>query len=135
MIAPNWHPTRPQLRQFAATALVASGVVGAALRWRFSFDVGAIGVWSAGAVVFALGMIAPALVRPLYRLLLGLALPIGWIVSHVFLRVIFYGILTPAGLVLRAFGRDTLRIKKPNASTYYLEREQRKGLSDYYRQA
>ena len=135
MIGPNWHPTSSQLRQFAAAGLVASIVAGAALRWRLGFEAAPLLVWAFGGAVFVLGLASPTLVRPLYRVLMAVALPIGWVVSNVFLRVIFYGILTPTGFVLRVLGRDPLRMKKPTTSSYYLERKQRSDLSSYYRQA
>ncbi len=135
MIGPNWHPTRPQLRQFAVAALLASAIVGTALRWRFGSDLAPLLIWSFGSVVFVLGMLSPTLVRPVYRVLMAITLPIGWAVSNVFLRVIYYGLFTPIGLVLRLVGRDPLRMKKPNTSSYYLERKQPRDLSSYYRQA
>ena len=135
MIGPNWHPTRPQLRQFAVAGLVASAIVGTALRWRFGHDVVPLLIWSFGGAVFLLGMFSPTSVRPVYRVLMVVTLPMGWAVSSVFLRVIYYGILTPIGFVLRFVGRDPLRIKKPSTSSYYLERKQTRDLSSYYRQA
>lgn len=136
MIAANWHPASSQLRQFAIAALVASCTAGIALRWRFGWEVGSYAIWGVGGTIFVFGVLSPTSVRPVYRLLQGATVPIGWAVSHVFLRTIFYGILTPMGFLLRAIrGRDPLRMKKPEGNTYYVDRQETRDLASYYRQA
>ena len=45
-------------------------------------------------------------------------------VSNVFLRIIFYVILTPLGLVFKMMGRDPLVLKKQQAATYWIRIEQ-----------
>lgn len=135
MIEPNWYPTHKQLRQFAIISLAGFGLIGAALRWRFGLEIAPIVLWALGGVTFVAGMISPKAVLPIYSLLLGLSVPIGWVVSNLFLRIIFYGIMTPFGLVLRATGRDPLRLKKPAGGSYWRDHEPRESLGSYYRQA
>jgi len=135
MIEPNWYPTGRQLRQFAVIALFGFGLVGAALRWRFGLETAPLVLWAAGAATFVLGMITPKAVLPIYTLLMGLSVPIGWAVSNLFLRIIYYGIMTPFGIVLRATGRDPLKLKKPQGGSYWRDHKQRESLRSYYRQA
>ena len=66
---------------------------------------------------------------------MGLALPIGWLVSNVLLRVIFYAVLTPIGVFFRLTGRDALQLKKPNTDSYWTPHTQRRDQASYFRQA
>jgi polyferredoxin len=135
MLAPNWYPGNRQLRQFAAACLPGFGLIGAAAHWKWHMPVLAEVFWIIGGVAFVLGLIIPRSVQPLYSLLMFITLPIGWLVSNILLRVIFYGILTPIGLVFRMTGRDALHLKRQQVQSYWKDRPQRLDLADYYRQS
>lgn len=135
MIQPNWYPDRKQLRQFAIISLVGFGVVGAIFRWRFGLEATSLVLWAAGVLTFLAGMVLPAAVLPVYTLLMAVTMPIGWLVSNVLLRLLYYGVFTPFGFVMKALGRDPLQLKRPSAGTYWLKHRQRKDPSSYYRQA
>lgn len=135
MITPSWYPTRKQLRQFAMAALPGFGLIGLFV-WRMGGSVQtAYTVAAIGPVVSVAGLVWPESIRWLYLLLCGLAFPIGWVVSAVLLRAIFYGLFTPVGFVFRLMGRDPLRMKKPAGSTYWLEHPERGEIASYFRQA
>ena len=52
------------------------------------------------------------------------AFPIGWTVSHLLLGSIFYLVITPIGLLLRALGHDPMERKfDREAKTYWIEHE------------
>lgn len=57
-------------------------------------------------------MIWPGLFRPLAGLWFGLAHLMGAVVSRVVLAILFFGVVTPIGLIRRLLGADTLQIKK-----------------------
>ena len=48
---------------------------------------------------------------------------IGKIVSPIVLGIIFFIFITPVAMVTRLLGRDELRLKKNNHSTYWIKRE------------
>lgn len=146
MIKPAWYPDDKQLRQFSVAALVGFPLIAwACKKWFFSHPHGVDAVahshpvlyWIAalGPIVCVLGLAIPGAVYPLYTALMALTMPIGWLVSNVFLRFIFYVILTPLGLVFKLMGRDPLVLKKPQASSYWVKHEQRADALGYYRQA
>jgi polyferredoxin len=135
MIQPNWAPKKKQLRQFAVISLFGFGLIGFMLKWKFGLETAPLVVWGIGVVTFVSGLIAPITVFPIYTILMVITLPIGWVVSNLFLRILFYGIMTPFGFVLKATGRDPLKMKRPDTGTYWDDRSQRKDLSSYYRQA
>ncbi len=54
-----------------------------------------------------------------------LAFPIGWVISHVILALVFYGLFTPLALVFRLIGRDALVLRRsPSARGYWQPRPQ-----------
>lgn len=135
MISPNWYPDRRQLRQFAVICLFGFGLFGLmAWRWTGSWTA-AIVLWSIGAAALVVGVPFPNAVRLLYVALTALALPIGWLVSQILLRALFYLVFTPLGLLFRMMGRDPLRLRRPAAESYWLVRVQRTDALSYYRQA
>lgn len=135
MLAPNWYPGNKQLRQFAAACLPGFGLIGWVVLHKSHSMTAAQILWGIGIVAFIFGMIAPRTVQPLYSLLMAITMPIGWLVSNIFLRIIFYGLLTPVGLVFKLTGRDALHLKRQSATTYWRPREERTNLADYYRQS
>jgi hypothetical protein len=84
--------------------------------------------WSlAAAVLFCLaGLAAPKLLAPVNRLWFRFGLVLHRIVSPLMMAVIFYGVITPVGLVFRLTGKDPLRLRRDRASaTYWIPREPR----------
>src|SRR5712692_4586749 len=82
--------------------------------------------WAAGvAVVFALlAVVKPALLAGLNRLWIKLGVLLGKVVGPIALGVLFFGVLTPLGAVMRLTGKDPLRRKHdPRAASYWMPRE------------
>jgi hypothetical protein len=61
--------------------------------------------------LLVLNMILPMLFRPLATIWLGLSTLLGTVMSRVILTLIFFLLVTPIGLVRRAFGRDSLKLR------------------------
>ena len=69
------------------------------------------------------------------RSLTAVSLPIGFVVSHIVMAVMFYVILTPVGLVFRLIGRDPLQRRfDRQAASYWVPRERVTDPRRYYRQ-
>jgi len=82
--------------------------------------------WALGvSIVFALiALLRPALLGGLNRLWTKFGLLLGAIVSPIALGVLFYGILTPLGILSRMRGNDPLRLKRdPSAQSYWISRK------------
>lgn len=103
---------------FAGVFFVIAGwplLHGGALRWW------AVGV-ALGFVLVALAK--PALLASLNRLWLKLGLLLGKVVSPIALGILFYGVFTPLGAVVRLTGKDSLRLKfDSEADSYWIPRE------------
>jgi hypothetical protein len=66
---------------------------------------------------------------------MGLAYPIGWVVSRIVLGVIFYGLFTPVAWVFRRMGRDALALQsQPRATTYWRPKPGAADSSQYFGQ-
>ena len=80
-----------------------------------------IRVWSLIISIFFLflGIFNSKLLTPLNRLWMKFGLLLGKIVSPVVMSVIFFGIVTPTGLVMRIFGKDILKLNKNNNNSYW----------------
>lgn len=83
-------------------------------------------------VIVAASLVVPALalpwsLGPVYQVWMRIGHALGWINTRIILGVIFYGLLTPMGVVRRVLlGRDTLQCKfDPNADTYRVVRQPR----------
>jgi len=113
-------PPRKTLRQFAGLWIAFFG--GFALwEWLMRGHPTAAAIFAVLAVtVGPIGLVRPEWLRPIYVSWMVLAFPIGWTVSQVILAVMFYGLLTPIGLVFRLVGRDALhRTRRPGMETYW----------------
>ena len=120
MIAIQWNPSTKQLRQFAGIWFPAfCGLVGYSIghktgHWS-EVEIG----WVLAGLLSVGGLVLPALIRPIFVGLILLTFPIGWVVSHLLLGLIFYGVVTPIGLILRISGHDPLQLKKPSGNSVW----------------
>jgi predicted membrane metal-binding protein len=76
------------------------------------------------AGIFAgLALSRPALLGPLNKLWMKFGLLLHMIVSPIVLGLLFYVSVMPIGLLMRALGKDPLRLRRdPNATSYWLHR-------------
>lgn len=121
----NWsdidlRPDARKLRQFAAIWLLFFGVL--AVRAFVQHKPAAVGL---AIVAFAglIGVIAPAISRPLYVGSSLITFPIGWVVSRLLLAGIYFLVFTPVAIVFRIAGRDLLRLRKTKSDSYWMPRE------------
>jgi hypothetical protein len=73
-------------------------------------------------IVFALlGLMSPAVLKPFQKMWMGLGIVLGFFVSRIILSIIFFGIITPIGLLMKLFGKDILdeRIEKSKVSYWH----------------
>lgn len=132
----NAHPTRSELRQFAALGLPLFCVAIAAALWKVGFSSAISGIVAVtGAAIGVTGWLRPDLFRPIFVAWMAAAYPIGWVISHLVLAILYFGVLTPIGLTLRLFGRDPLtRRWDRGATTYWTPHRGSADDSTYFRQ-
>jgi hypothetical protein len=131
----NWKPSAKQLRQFSAVEIVFFAIVSAWLYYNTSSFQVAVTVFVVAVVVGVLGLIWPAFVRPVYMVWMAIAFPIGWLVSHLLLAVLFYLAISPIGIIMRLCGYDAMQRKfDPQAETYWKRREPNDDPERYFKQ-
>jgi hypothetical protein len=87
----------------------------------FFFKKGEIVYWSL-ILSAAFGLIAwfyPKLLKPLNFLWFKLGMLLGAIIAPLVMVVVFFLVITPIGLVMRALGKDPLRLKKDTQHNSY----------------
>ncbi len=131
----NWKPSRNELRFFAGLQLVFFAIVACLLYMRFGWTTPAVVILPISALLAIVGAIWPAVLNPMYVIWMAAAFPIGWVVSHLLMAMIFYLLVTPVGLIMRLLGRDPLDSKfDKNANSYWKQRETRDSMDRYFRQ-
>ena len=79
---------------------------------------------SIGGLLVISAVIAPALLKPLQKIWMILAVIMGFIMTRLILLILFYLILTPIGLIARLFGKDFLDLKlNKEQVSYWNKRE------------
>jgi hypothetical protein len=136
MLEINRNPSPRELRQFAGLWFPAFwGVVGALVYRKADEPQIAVAIWLAALLLAVAGLVRPRLIRPVWLGMILAVYPIGWVVSHLLLAVIYYAVVTPLGLILRWWGRDALGRKfDRTAETYWTEHRQAPDLERYFRQ-
>jgi cytochrome bd-type quinol oxidase subunit 2 len=131
----NWRPVNRDLRLFAIVQLVVAAVCAWLLHRRLGAGAVAIGLLSASLIATAAGLMWPQVLRPLFVVWMAAAFPVGWVMSHLMLGIVYYGVVTPIGFALRWRGRDALQIKScPEAETYWSVRPPAPEPTRYFRQ-
>jgi ABC-type uncharacterized transport system permease subunit len=129
------NPSPRQLAVFGLLWLVFFTAVGGVLLARGGSPTVVAAVWAVAAVVPAAGWVFPRLMLRVYLGMLFLALPLGFVVSHVVLAVAYYLVLTPTGLLMRAVGRDPMQRRfDRRAQSYWVPREPSDDPKRYLRQ-
>jgi len=134
MMPINKNPTRRELFLFALLLPLFFGCIGA-LRWRAGSTAAAEMLWMGGLALSLLVMMSSKARRWVYLGWIYATYPIAWTVSHFALAAMYFLIITPLAVVLRALGRDPMQRRfDPAAKTYWVMRQSRKDIARYFRQ-
>jgi len=111
--------------QARKTALIVALVLGLIAIWnvyRGRFTV--VAVFGGIAVLLTLiGLFVPVAARGFHRVWMGIAGVLAYVNSRILLTILYYGLLTPYGLISRMFGRDPLDRRGRSRDTYWVKRE------------
>lgn len=109
--------------EFAAILAVAGVGFGALSLWRHHTGRAAIFA-GAGVAALALALVARPLWIRLFRLWMGLAEALGWVMTRVLLTVFYFLVLTPVGLFRRWTGRPTLDTAwRDGKASYWIDKD------------
>lgn len=115
-------PPLPSNRSFGLLFVVVFTLLGLWQSWK-----GGSWPWLwlglAGTTGFVTA-IAPDLLTPFNRAWMRFGLLLHKIVNPIVMGAIFFGVITPAGILMRALGRDPMQRKyNPEAQTYWIPRQ------------
>ena len=114
--------TKKQLREFG---LLVSGVfliLGGLFLWQgkelypYLFGI--------SSFLLIVGLISPIVLKPVYKIWMGFAHILGFIMTRVILSILFYLVITPIGIIARFINRDffNLELNREQIS-YWIYRE------------
>ncbi len=136
----NWHPNLNERRSFARTMAIGFAVIKIALRLAAWLHIIApkphlSEFLTYGILVGVALWIFPAVAKPFYLLWFFVACCIGIVMSNVLVAAFFFLVITPIGVLMRAFGRDPLQKKwDPTRPTYWRDAEKSVDPARYFRQ-
>jgi Saxitoxin biosynthesis operon protein SxtJ len=129
--------TRTDLAWFGLIFAALFGLLGLLTLWRSSWHLRTtpIVLWCIGAIGSLLYYAIRPIQRPFYDGFLTIVYPIGWLVSHLMMILIYHVVLTPIGLIMRLLGRDPMnRAFDRAASSYWVPHDLNKSSRRYFQQ-
>jgi len=112
--------TAAEGRRFGLTVGGAFLLLAAVARWR-GREVPEYAFGSLAALLIAAGVLLPARLGPVNRAWMGLAHAISKVTTPLFMSIVYFVILMPVGLLMRAMGRNPVRHRPVNQS-YWMKR-------------
>ena len=118
------HTARKELRSFG---LLVGGIFAVIGFWPMLLRGQDYRAW---ALALAVLLIAPALVYPpilgpLQKVWMKLGHVLGWINTRILLGAIFFGVVTPMGMIRRMMRKDSMGRKASNLDSYRMARQPR----------
>lgn len=110
-------------RKFGLTVGVAFGVL-AALSWWRGHLVPPIVLGALGAALVFAGLALPARLGPVQRVWMAMAHAISKVTTPIFMGLVYFGVMTPTGLAMRALGKDPLTHSENAEGGFWVPRAQ-----------
>jgi saxitoxin biosynthesis operon SxtJ-like protein len=117
--------TKETLRQFG---LMIGGIFLLIGLWPFVWRQEPVRIWAVvpGSLLAVAGLVVPGLLKYVYQGWMFIGHVMGWVNTRIILGILFYGIVTPMGIVMKLAGRDPMRRAfEPDAQTYRVIRQPR----------
>ena len=85
---------------------------------------GEVRLWSLliSLIFLVLGIFKSKILTPLNKVWFKFGILIGSVISPIIMGIIFFLIVTPIGLLMRAIGKDLLNLKYNNSKSYWIEK-------------
>jgi len=121
---PDADPTEMQdnARRFGFVMAGACAVVAGIIWWQTSVIEPVLGFAVLGLLFTGAALAIPRALIPLNRAWLKFGDILHRIVSPLVMAAIFFGVITPIGLLMRLFGKDFLNLRRaPEAPSYWID--------------
>ena len=85
------------------------------------------------ALIFLiLGLINSSFLTPLNLLWLKFGMLLGKVVSPIIMGLVFFGVVTPTGLIMKLFNKDLLKLKRKDNKSYWIERKNKSEMKNQF---
>lgn len=118
------HAAPVQMGSDRSFGLVFAAVLALVALWPLKSG-GEIRLWAAGAATafLVLALMLPRLLRPLNLVWFKFGMLLHRVVTPLVMGLLFFLTVTPVGLLMRATGKDPMRLKRaPQAASYWIVR-------------
>ena len=122
--------TRGDTKQLRTFGLMVGGIFCAIGLWPAIVRGQNPRLWAVaiGVLLLIPALIAPRILGPVYRVWMKAGEALGWINTRILLGIVFYGLITPMGLIRRLFGNDAMRrTHEPGVESYRVVKRPRPG--------
>lgn len=116
------------MRKFGLTVSVGCGLIGCVLACVKHYHTAAVVLYGLGALGGLAGLVGNRPGLWFYRAWMGIGFVLGNIMSRILLAIVYYGLFTPLGLLMRLSLRRDLRLRRPREETCWVDVPQ--GVSD-----
>ena len=84
-----------------------------------------IRIWSTiiSLIFLILGLINSKFLSPLNKAWFKFGLILGSVIAPIVMGIVFFLVVTPTGLIMKALGKDLLGLKRNKNNTYWLEKD------------
>jgi hypothetical protein len=123
--------TRADKRKFGLTVGAAFVVLAVLAAWRGHHGVAVI-PGALGASLVLLGLVAPGILGPTYRVWMAFGFTLSRITTPIILALMYFLVFLPVGILMRAFGRNPM--VRPEADSYWISRPEHVRRSNLRRQ-
>ncbi|MHB1328109.1 MAG: SxtJ family membrane protein [Gemmatimonadales bacterium] len=89
---------------------------------------------SLGTVLVVAGLLIPGYLGPVYRGWMKFALLLSKVTTPIFMSIVYFIVITPTGLLMRAFGRRPLPVPAQGGTAWVTRSADPPGADDMYRQ-
>ena len=88
------------------------------------FKNGDIRIWSLIIAIFflILGLLNSKALTPLNKLWFKFGILLGSFISPIVMAIVFFTVVTPTSLIMKALGKNLLNLKRDNKKTYWIEK-------------
>lgn len=83
-------------------------------------------------IFLILGLINSSFLTPLNLLWFKFGMLLGRIVSPIIMGLVFFGVVTPTGLIMKLFKKDLLRLKRNEKKSYWIERKTKSEMKNQF---
>ena len=85
------------------------------------------------ALIFlVLGLINSSILTPLNLLWFKFGMLLGRIVSPIIMALVFFGVVTPTGLIMKVFKKDLLKLNRKEKKSYWIERKNKSEMKNQF---